>query len=39
VWIGRLQQQYGISVDSASIERAANPGEVNANLTFIRGAT
>lgn len=37
VWLGRLQQQYGITVDNANIERAANPGEVNANLTFIRG--
>lgn len=37
VWIGRLQQQYGITVESASIDRAANPGEVSANVNFVRG--
>lgn len=38
LWIGRVQQQYGIRVDSANIDRAAKAGEVNANLSFVRGA-
>lgn len=36
-WIGLLQQQYGVTVDSASIDRAAKTGEINANLNFVRG--
>lgn len=39
VWIGRLQQQYGITVESANIDRATNPGEVNANLNFVRNGS
>lgn len=38
LWIGRVQQQYGIRVDSANIDRATKAGEVNANLSFVRGA-
>jgi general secretion pathway protein M len=38
LWMGRLQQQYGISVENASIDRAAKPGQVNANLMFTRNA-
>lgn len=33
-WLGRLSQQNGIRVDSASIESAGSPGMVNAALVL-----
>jgi type II secretory pathway component PulM len=33
-WLGRLSQQNGIRVDSASIENAGSPGMVNAALVL-----
>lgn len=33
-WLGRLSQQNGVRVDSASIENAGSPGMVNAALVL-----
>ena len=33
-WLGRLSQQNGIRVDSASIENAGSPGMINAALVL-----
>jgi len=33
-WIGQLQQQHGVFVESATIDRAAEPGVVNASVIF-----
>jgi len=35
-WLSGLQQQYGVSVASANIDVAAEPGRVNCNLTLTR---
>jgi general secretion pathway protein M len=35
-WLIRLQQTSGVAVQSAAIERTANPGQVNATLTLNR---
>ena len=34
VWIATLEQRYGLSIDSITVDRAARPGVVNANITF-----
>ncbi len=33
-WIATLDQRYGLAVDSITVDRAARPGAVNANITF-----
>jgi general secretion pathway protein M len=33
-WIATLDQRYGLALDSITIDRAARPGVVNANITF-----
>jgi general secretion pathway protein M len=33
-WIAMLDQRYGLSIDSITVDRAARPGVVNANITF-----
>lgn len=33
-WIATLDQRYGLAVDSITVDRAARPGVVNANITF-----
>lgn len=33
-WIATLDQRYGLSVESITVDRAARPGVVNANITF-----
>jgi general secretion pathway protein M len=33
-WIATLDQRYGLSLDSITVDRAARPGVVNANITF-----
>jgi general secretion pathway protein M len=33
-WLAQLDERYGLSVDSISVDRAARPGVVNANITF-----
>lgn len=35
-WLGALQTEYGIRVDAAEINRAGQPGRVNAGLTLSR---
>ena len=37
IWLGRLAQQNGIRVDSASIDSAGEPGTVNAALVLHMG--
>lgn len=37
VWLGALQKDYGIHVTAAEINRTAQAGQVNANLTLTRG--
>jgi general secretion pathway protein M len=34
VWIATLEQRYGLSIESITVDRAARPGVVNANITF-----
>jgi general secretion pathway protein M len=33
-WIATLDQRYGLSIDSITVDRAARPGVVNANISF-----
>jgi general secretion pathway protein M len=33
-WIATLDQRYGLSIESITVDRAARPGVVNANITF-----
>jgi general secretion pathway protein M len=33
-WLATLDQQYGLAIDSITVDRAARPGVVNANITF-----
>jgi general secretion pathway protein M len=37
-WLVSLQQQHGVTVDSANVDAAAAPGLVNASLTLTHGA-
>lgn len=36
-WLARLSQQNGVIVDSATIEKAGGPGQVNAAITLHSG--
>jgi general secretion pathway protein M len=33
-WLATLDRRYGVSVESITVDRAAKPGVVNANITF-----
>ncbi|GAC1301639.1 MAG: hypothetical protein NVSMB15_12180 [Steroidobacteraceae bacterium] len=33
-WLATLEQRYGFAIESISVDRAAQPGLVNANITF-----
>ena len=33
-WLAMLDQRYGLAIDSITVDRAARPGVVNANVTF-----
>jgi type II secretory pathway component PulM len=33
-WIASLDQRYGLAIESITVDRAARPGLVNANITF-----
>ncbi|HEX4153131.1 MAG TPA: type II secretion system protein M [Steroidobacteraceae bacterium] len=33
-WIAGLDQRYGLSIESITVDRGARPGVVNANITF-----
>jgi len=37
-WLGKMQQQYGVAVESAAIDRTGKPGVVNASLVLNRAA-
>jgi general secretion pathway protein M len=39
LWLSSLQQQYGIAIESASIDRADKPGIVSASIVLIRSQT
>jgi len=34
MWLATLDQRYGLAIDSITVDRAARPGIVNANITF-----
>ena len=38
VWLASLQQQYGVGVESAAIDRTDKAGIINASLVLTRGA-
>jgi type II secretory pathway component PulM len=33
-WLATLDQRYGLSIESITVDRAARPGVVNASVTF-----
>jgi general secretion pathway protein M len=33
-WLATLDQRYGLAIESITVDRAARPGVVNANITF-----
>ena len=33
-WLATLEQRYGFGIESITVDRAAKPGVVNANITF-----
>ena len=33
-WLGALDERYGLSIESISVDHGAKAGEVNANITF-----
>jgi general secretion pathway protein M len=33
-WLATLDQSYGLAIESITVDRAARPGVVNANITF-----
>jgi general secretion pathway protein M len=33
-WLATLEERHGFAIDSISVDRAARPGLVNANITF-----
>ena len=33
-WLATLDERYGFAIESISVDRAARPGVVNANITF-----
>ena len=35
-WLLRIQQEYGLAIQAATLEKTDAPGRVNANLTFVR---
>jgi general secretion pathway protein M len=37
-WLANLQQQYGVSVDAATIDATGAPGLVNASITLAHGS-
>jgi general secretion pathway protein M len=36
-WLLRIEREYGLAVQSATLERTDAPGRVNANLTLVAG--
>jgi general secretion pathway protein M len=35
-WLLRVQQEYGLTIQAATLEKTDAPGRVNASLTFVR---
>ena len=35
-WLLRVQQEYGLTIQAATLEKTESPGRVNASLTFVR---
>ncbi len=35
-WLATLDERYGLAIESITVDRAARPGVVNANVTFTR---
>jgi len=35
-WMLRIQQEYGLTIQAATLEKTDAPGRVNASLTFVR---
>jgi general secretion pathway protein M len=35
-WLLRIQQEYGLAIQAATLEKTDAPGRVNASLTFVR---
>ncbi len=35
-WLGNLQSRYGLAIDSITVDRAAQPGVVNASISLSR---
>jgi general secretion pathway protein M len=33
-WLGTLDERYGLSIETITVDRAARPGVVNASITF-----
>jgi general secretion pathway protein M len=33
-WLATLEERYGLTIESISVDRATRPGVVNANITF-----
>ncbi|MDP9084305.1 MAG: type II secretion system protein M [Pseudomonadota bacterium] len=33
-WLGKLDENYGLAVESITVDRASRPGVVNASITF-----
>lgn len=38
-WLGTLQQQYSVSVETVTIDHTAKPGLVNVSLVLMRGGS
>lgn len=39
LWLGRLEQQFGVTIDQITLERAEKQGRVDATITLTRGAS
>jgi general secretion pathway protein M len=37
-WLATLDERYGLSIESITVDRAARPGVVNANITFTQSS-
>ncbi len=35
-WLARIQQEYGLAIQAATLEKTETAGRVNASLTFVR---
>ncbi len=35
-WLAKLDESYGLAIESITVDRAAKPGMVNASITFVQ---